>query len=124
MDYALNKTQTTVQYNSTETVDAIKLMIIGSLLAEYGARLMKDNTKQTLKYKVNCVINAVKNVEMYFLNHPNCDDYYRKHFKKDFNKNETVLLADLNLTCWQIDDDGLEEIVSAVKQAITESTNQ
>ena len=32
-----------------DTVDAIKLMILGSLLAEYGARLMVDDTKQNLK---------------------------------------------------------------------------
>ncbi len=105
-----------------DIVDAIKLMIIGSLLAEYGARLMVDDTKQNLKYRVKCVINAVKNVEMHFLNHDQTNDYYRKHFKKAFNNNETVLLADLNLTCWQINEEGLEEIVKAVKQAITEPT--
>lgn len=103
-----------------ETVDAIKLMIIGSLLCEYGSRLMVDDTKRDLKYRVKCVINAVKNVEMHFLNHNNTTDYYREHFKRAFNKNETVLLADLNLTCWQIDEDGLEEIVNAVKQAVIE----
>lgn len=103
-----------------ETVDAIKLMIIGSLLCEYGSRLMVDDTKRDLKYRVKCVINAVKNVEMHFLNHNNTTDYYREHFKRAFNKNETVLLADLNLTCWQIDEEGLEEIVKAVKQAIIE----
>lgn len=108
------------QSANQETVDAIKLMIIGSLLAEYGARLMVDDTKQNLKYRVKCVINAVKNVEMHFLNHNNTTNEFREHFKRAFNKNETVLLADLNLICWQIDDAGLEEIVNAVKQAITE----
>lgn len=103
-----------------ETVDAIKLMIIGSLLAEYGARLMVDDSKQNLKYRVKCVINAVKNVEMHFINHNNTNNEYREQFKRAFNKNETVLLADLNLTCWQINEEGLEEIVNAVKQAITE----
>jgi hypothetical protein len=110
--------------SNQETVDAIKLMIIGSLLAEYGARLMVDDTKRDLKYRVKCVINAVKNVEMHFINHNNTTEEYRQQFKKAFNKNETVLLADLNLTCWQLNDEGLEEIVNAVKQAITESPNQ
>lgn len=107
-----------------DTVDAIKLMIIGSLLAEYGARLMVDDTKQNLKYRVKCVINAVKNVEMHFLNHNNTTEDFRQQFKRAFNKNETVLLADLNLTCWQISEEGLEEIVTAVKQAIIEPENQ
>lgn len=110
--------------NKQETVDAIKLMIVGSLLAEYGARLMVDDTKRDLKYRVKCVINAVKNVEMHFLNHNNTTNEFREQFKKAFNKNETVLLADLNLTCWNIAEEGLEEIVNAVKQAIDESPKQ
>lgn len=104
--------------NNPETVDAIKLMVLGSMLADYGARLIKDNTKQNLKYRVNCVINAVKNLEMHFINHNNTNEEARVAFKRSFNKNETVLLADLNLTCWQINDEGLEEIVNAVKQVI------
>jgi hypothetical protein len=110
--------------NNQETVDAIKLMVIGSLMAEYGARLIKDKTKETLKYRVNCVINAVKNVEMHFLNHPNTDNYYRQHFKKAFNSNETVMIAELILTCWALNEDGLEEIINAIKQVINEPTNQ
>lgn len=106
--------------SNQETVDAIKIMIIGSMLADYGARLMKDDTKRDLKYRVNCVINSVKNVEMHFINHNNTTDYYREAFKRSFLKNETVLLADLCLTCWQLNEDSLEEIVNAVKQAITQ----
>lgn len=110
--------------NNPETVDAIKLMVIGSLLCEYGSRLIVDNTKQTLKYRINCVINAVKNVEMHFLNHPNTDIYFREHFKKAFNSNETVMLAELILTCWALNADGIEEIISAVKQVLAQPENQ
>ncbi len=106
--------------NNKEIVDAIKLMVIGSLLCEYGSRLIIDNTKQTLKYRVNCVINAVKNVEMHFLNHPSTDERFRGHFKKSFNSNETVMLAELILTCWALNEDGIEEIISAIKQVINE----
>lgn len=111
------------ELNNPETVDAIKLMVLGSMLADYGARLIKDNTKQNLKCRVNCVINAVKNLEMHFINHNKTNEEARDAFKRSFNKNETVLLADLCLTCWQIDEIGLEEIVNAVKQAITEPDN-
>lgn len=110
--------------SNNETVDAIKLMILGSMLAEYGARLIVDDTKQSLKYRIKCVINAVKNVEMHFVHDPRTTEEHLKAFKRAFNKNETVLLADLNLTCWEINDEGLEEIVKAVKEAITESPNQ
>jgi hypothetical protein len=119
-DYSLNNNKTVVAYNSTETIDAIKLMVLGSMLADYGARLIKDSTKQTLKYRVNCVLQAVKNLEMHFINHSNTGEEHRKAFKKSFNKNETVLLADLNLTCWEINEEGLEVILNAVKQSLTE----
>ncbi len=104
--------------NSPETVEAIKLMVLGSMLADYGARLIKDNTKQHLKYRVNCVIQAVKNLEMHFINHNNTDEEARAAFKRSFNKNETVLLADLNLTFWELNEESLESIINAVKQSI------
>lgn len=109
--------------NSPETVDAIKLMIIGSLLAEYGARLIVDGTKQELKQKINGVLSAVKGVERHFIAHQNADQGAREAFRRAFNKGETVLLADLNLTCWAIDELGLEEIIKAVKKAIDEPEN-
>lgn len=112
------------ELNNKDTVDAIKLMVIGSLLCEYGSRLIVDNTKQTLKYRINCVINAVKNVEMHFLNHSNTNSYFRGRFKKEFNSNETVMLAELILTCWALNEDGIEEVISAVKQVIDQPENQ
>jgi hypothetical protein len=105
--------------NNPETVEAIKLMVLGCMLADYGSRLIVDDTKQQLKFRVKCVMNAVKNVEMHFLNHNNTTEEHRAAFKRSFNKNETVLLADLNLMCWEINDDGLEEIIKAIKQVMT-----
>lgn len=106
-------------YNNPETVEAIKLMVLGCMLADYGSRLIVDDTKQQLKYRVKCVMNAVKNVEMHFINHRNTTESHKEAFKKAFNKNETVLLADLNLMCWEINEDGLEEIISAIKQVLS-----
>lgn len=105
-------------YNNPETVDAIKLMVLGCMLADYGSRLIVDDTKRDLKYRVKCVMNAVKNVEMHFINHNNTTEDFRVAFKRSFNKNETVLLADLNLMCWQIEENGLEEIINAIKQVL------
>lgn len=106
-------------YNDPETIEAIKLMVLGSMLADYGARLIVDGSKEVLKVKINSVLQAVKNLEMHFINHNNTTEEHRKAFKRSFLKNETVLLADLNLTCWEINEEVLEEIVNAVKKAIT-----
>ena len=105
-------------YNNPETVQAIKIMVIGSMLADYGSRLIVDGTKQELKYRIKCVMNAVKNVEMHFINHNNASEEAREAFKRSFNKNETVALTDLILTCWEINEDGIDEIVKAVKASL------
>lgn len=105
-------------YNNPETVDAIKLMIIGCLIAEYGSRLILDNTKQTLKYRVNCVLNAVRQVEMHFINHNNTNEEAKGAFKRSFNRNETVALTELVLMCWEINEDGIDEIVKAIKASL------
>jgi hypothetical protein len=106
---------------NNEAVDAIKLMILGSLLAEYGARLIVDDTKQNLKYRIKCVLNAVRNVELHFINHNNTTPEYREQFKRAFNKNETVLLADLNLLCWQLNEESIEEIINSIKKVMHEA---
>jgi len=109
--------------NTPETVDAIRVMVIGTLLADYGARLIVDGTKQEMKMHVKGIINAVKRLENYFIAHPNGNEQSRDQFRKAFNKNETVLLADLNLLCWQLSEESIEEILNAIKQSINESTN-
>lgn len=101
-----------------ETADAIKLMIIGSLLAEYGSRLIVDDTKRDLKMRIRGVINAVKNVELHFINHSQTTDHFRQAFKRAFNSNETVLLSELNLITWSLTEEGIEEIIKAVKIAL------
>jgi hypothetical protein len=105
-------------YNNPETVDAIKIMVLGCLLAEYGSRLMVDDTKQNLKYRVKCVLNAVKNVELHFINHNNTNEEHRQAFKRAFNKNETVALTELILMCWEINEDGIDEIIKAVRASL------
>ena len=110
--------------NTPETVDAIRVMVIGTLLADYGARLIVDGTKQEMKMHIKGVINAVKRFENYLISHPNGNEESRKQFKKAFNRNETVLLTDLVLTCWEVEEDGLEEIVKTIKAYLDPATNQ
>jgi hypothetical protein len=81
--------------SNQETVDAVRLMVIGACLCDYGSRLIVDDTKQEMKMRCNGVINAVKAFERYFVGHPNGNKESAIDFKKGFNRNETVLLADL-----------------------------
>lgn len=120
----MNYSSMSQNINTPETVDAIRVMVIGTLLADYGARLIVDGTKQEMKMHVKGIINAVKRFENCLISHPNGNEESRKQFKKAFNRNETVLLTDLVLTCWEVEEDGLEEIVKSIKAYLDPAINQ
>lgn len=100
---------------SKTTSSAIRKMVIGCIVAEYGMIQLKDNTKQELKMRVNGVLNACKRVQDWFITHPSATEEHKEIFKKEFLSDRILLLSELLETTWGIDDDGIEEIIKAVK---------
>ena len=43
---------------SNETANAIRKVVVGTIVAEYGLMQIRDNSKQELKQKTNFAINA------------------------------------------------------------------
>ena len=101
-------------------VSAIKKMVIGCIIAEYGARQLVDSTKYDLRNRVNVVIKSVKSVENWFLYNENSNEAYREIFKKEFKGNEVMMLAELFDTVFGLSDDSLDEIVQVLKNNITD----
>lgn len=98
---------------------ALKKIIIGSVIAEYGALQMLDNTKFDLKQRTTQVISASKNVQNWFLFHPLSNGKYNAIFKKEFNKNELMLLSEIVEKLYLLDEDGLDEVLKALDASIT-----
>ena len=101
-------------------VSAIKKMIIGCIIAEYGARQMLDSTKYDLRHRVNLVIKSVQSVENWFLHNQYSTDIYREIFKKEFKGNEVMMLAELFDTVFGLSEDSLDEIIQVLKKNITD----
>jgi hypothetical protein len=100
------------------TVSAIKKMVVGCIIAEYGARQLVDSTKYDLRNRVNLVIKSVQSVENWFLHNGNSNDNYREIFKKEFSGNEVMMLAELFDTVFGLSDDSLDEIIQVLKNNI------
>lgn len=102
--------------NEDQTISAIKKMVIGSIIAQYGALQLIDASKNDLKQRVNNVISSVKSVESWFLHNPNTNEAVRQQFKSQFSSNEVLMLAELFDTVYGIDADSLENLIEAIKK--------
>ena len=101
-----------------QAVSAIKKMVIGCIIAEYGARQMIDSTKYELKQRVNGVIKSVVAVENWFVHNQYSNSEYREIFQKEFKGNEVMMLAELFDTVFGLSEESLDEIIQVLKKNI------
>ena len=106
--------------DKSTAISAIKKMVVGCIIAEYGAIQLIDSTKYDLRNRVNLVIKSVQSVENWFLHNENSNDAYREIFKKEFKGNEVMMLAELFDTVFGLSDDSLDEIIQVLKKNITD----
>lgn len=102
--------------NIEELGKKIRLMLTGLLIAEYALIQIKDGTKQDLKLRVTNAISVCRRVQEWFIFHNQSSPETAAIFKQQFMGNEIVLLTELVETCFGINEDGLEEIINAIKQ--------
>lgn len=100
---------------SNPTANAIRKVVVGTIVAEYGLMQIRDNSKQELKQKTNFAINAIKKVQDYFITHPNSTPEHREIFKKEFIKSEIFMISELLEAVWGLSDESLEEIVNTIR---------
>lgn len=101
-----------------QAVSAVKKMVIGCIIAEYGSRQMLDSTKYELRRRVNNVIKSVVAVENWFIHNQYSNSNYREIFQKEFKGNEIMMLAELFDTVFGLSEDSLEEIIKVLKKNI------
>lgn len=112
-------TAATTHQSIEDTAKAIRWLLIGGLLCEYGARML-PSSRGELKMRTNAVINFSKRLQEYFVHHPNCSQENKKVFLKEFSKNEVVLIGELVETVWGIKESDLENIIDTLKKHIVD----
>lgn len=103
-----------------ETAEAIKKVVVGLIISEYGLMLLKDVSKQDLKFRTSGAIAAIRRVQDYFLHHPDSNPKHKEIFKREFLKNEIVLISELMTTVWGLSEDDIETIINSIKANIAE----
>jgi hypothetical protein len=98
--------------------EAIKKVVIGLIIAEYGLMELREYSKRDLKARTNVAIAAIKRVQDYFLHHPESKPEHREIFKREFVKSEIFMLSELVKTVWGMDDNTIEIIIESIKQNI------
>lgn len=100
----------------SDLIKAMKWVAIGSVIAEYGAIMIKDASKNELKQRVNMLIRNAQSVQNWFTLHPSASEQSREQFKTQLQNSELILIAELIETVWGLGDDDLENIITAIKQ--------
>jgi len=98
-----------------KTAKSIRKLVIGVIVTEYALMELREDAKQDLKYRANIAIKSARSVQDYFKFHPQCTPEHKAVFEKEFIKSELFMISELLETVWGIDDDGLEEIINAIK---------
>ena len=98
----------------------VKRIIIGSLIQEYALRQLK--TYHDLKYRTKIAIGACEKVQSYLVNHPDASAEHRETFRKEFLKDNAVLIGELIELVWDLDSQGLEELIKQLRDVQGVST--
>lgn len=96
---------------------AVRLIATAIVIAEYGLLRLVDNTHHEFKHRVKNAINSCRKVQDFFISHPDATEKTKELFREQFLSGEIVLLSELLETCFGIKEDGLEEIINAIKQS-------
>jgi hypothetical protein len=101
--------------NENRVADSIKKMVIGAIIAEYGALEIKDEAKYELRHRVNGLIRSSNSVQDYFRHRPEIDPATREVFKKNFLKDEYLLISEILVAIWNFDEKSLEDLLQQIK---------
>lgn len=99
---------------------SIKKIVIGSIVAEYGALELLGQTKQELKHRVKNIIKSSKDLQNYFIGNRNASPETIAAFRQEFHKDEIFLLSELLLLLWGVSPEDIEEITATLKEHIQE----
>lgn len=94
---------------------ALRKMVIGTIICEYAMMELKDDISHELKCFVSNVLKDTKRVQDWFMFHNNSNSHYREVFRKEFLKDEILMISELVESVWGLKDADLEEIINSIK---------
>lgn len=98
---------------------AIRKILGGCNLIEYGILDIKDEHKGELKFRANNAVRWALLVVKWLIGHPNATPAHREKFKEEYhNDDRNAMLAELFDTVIDLNGDDLSMIVESIKAHI------
>lgn len=102
------------QRQAEETAIAIKHMVIGSIVVEYGMLLMGDQ-QHIVKSRAAILLAAARSCQSALLNSPKATPELVAILKKEFLKSSYVLISELLISVWDLREEDLENLILSIK---------
>lgn len=98
----------------------VSKVIATSVIQEYAVmELMEGEFHPEVKLRADRSMKAARHLQNFFLNHAEADNEIRETMKRELLDGKFVLISELVSLCLPLDEEGIEEIIKAVKMAIT-----
>jgi hypothetical protein len=96
----------------------VKMIIVASMLADYGGRMLIDGAKFALKNHVNGIINHAAGIERLFVTSRWIDENERANFRYQFCGNTGALIAEHLQNLFGLNEESLELVINEVNKMI------
>jgi phosphotransferase system IIB component len=96
-------------------VACMKKILLGVLIADYGARELGDSSAQELKMLVNRMVATATRIQAKFIND---NPQTKEVFKKQFISSEIFMISELVSIVYGLSDESIEDIIKAVTKAM------
>lgn len=97
--------------------EALRMMVVGTVVSEYGMLKLKDQVYQDLKQRTNASIAASKKVQDWFRFNSSVSSKYEKIFTDEFNGDKLMLLSILVEKASKLNELGIETIIEAIDKS-------
>lgn len=101
---------------AAEFRSAMRKIVTGAIIAEYGCISIVDSATFDLKSRVVRLANASRSVQSMVINHPNIGPIAQEMLKRELNSNEVMMMSEIVESLWGLNEHDLEDILNAIKR--------
>lgn len=110
----------TCSINAVKEGRAVRKILAGANIIEYGILEIRDAHKGELKLRANNAVKWALSVVKWLIGHPNAKAEHKEQFKEGYHDEKNALLSALFDTVYELNNNDLAMIIDSIKQHIDE----
>lgn len=117
----LRQQVSTCPINKAKEGRAVRKILAGANIIEYGILEIRDEAKGELKQRANNTVKWALSVVKWLIGHPNATPEHKEMFKEEYHNERNALLSELYDTVEGLDNDNLSIVIDSIKAHIDEN---